>query len=53
MNFCCVGAGIDGLGDMRHICGIIAVDERDKPEKEGKVNCALLYTPQPTTYSIP
>ena len=33
--------GIGGLGDMKHICGIIVVEERDKLEKEGKV--CLLY----------
>ncbi|KAK4380891.1 AP2-like ethylene-responsive transcription factor BBM2 [Sesamum angolense] len=27
---------IDGLGDMKHIYGIIVAEERDKPGKEGK-----------------
>ncbi|KAL0317564.1 UNVERIFIED_CONTAM: AP2-like ethylene-responsive transcription factor PLT1 [Sesamum angustifolium] len=31
-------AGIDGLADMRHIYGIIVVEERDKPGKEGKIS---------------
>lgn len=30
-------AGIDGQADMRHICGIIVVEGRDKLGKEGKV----------------
>jgi hypothetical protein len=29
--------GIDGLGDMRPICGIIVAGKRDKQGKEGKV----------------
>ena len=32
-----VSAGIDGLEDMRHIFGIIVVEERDKLGREGKV----------------
>ena len=30
-------AGIDGQGDMKHICGIIVAEERDKAGKESKV----------------
>lgn len=29
---------IDGLGDMKLICGITAVEKRDKQGKEGKVS---------------
>lgn len=36
MGFCDL-LDIDGLGDMRPICGIIAAERRDKQGKEGKV----------------
>lgn len=32
-----LGADIDGQEDMRHICGIIVVEEKDKLEKGDKV----------------
>lgn len=32
-----VGAGIDGQEDMRHICGIIVAEEKDKLVKGDKV----------------
>lgn len=31
------GLGIDGLGDMRPICGITVAEKKDKQGKEGKV----------------
>lgn len=40
--FVCGFAGIDGQEDMKHICGIIVVEERDKLVKEDKVYSYVL-----------
>lgn len=34
---CLTLLGIDGLGDMKPICGTIAVEKKGKQGKEGKV----------------
>lgn len=45
---------IDGLGDMRPICGITVAEKKDKQGKEGKVirNQTFLYYLKVLLFSI-